>query len=94
MTFTITKAPRRPADKKTIKRLMDMQPHIQRGLSRLSRQRRQKDNRPYIRAGVIWVDRVKTTKLCQVEPGEKFTLFVTPQIVNDLRSVEPFLKVG
>ena len=91
VTFTITKAPRREAERKTIQRLMRMQSHIQKGLRNLARQRRQKDNRPYIRAGVIWVDRKRTTKLTRVEAGNTFTLRVTPHIIPDFRAVEKYL---
>jgi hypothetical protein len=91
VTFTITKAPRREAERKTIQRLMRMQPHIQSGLRDLARQRRRHDNRPYIRAGVIWVDRKRTTKLSRVAAGATFTLRVTPQIMPDYRSVEKYL---
>jgi uncharacterized Zn finger protein (UPF0148 family) len=91
VTFTITRTPQREAERKTIQRLMRMQPEIQRGLSRLAKQRRQKDNQPYSRAGKIWVNRVKTTKLTRVEPGESFTLHITPQIIGDIRSVEKHL---
>lgn len=91
VTFTLKKTPTRPADQKTIRRLMRMQPDIQRGLMRLARRRRQHDNRAYPRAGGIWVDRKKTTKLTRVEEGESFTLYLTPQILNDIRSVEKYL---
>ncbi|UCD74636.1 MAG: hypothetical protein JSV91_12710 [Phycisphaerales bacterium] len=94
VTFTIAKAPRREAERKTIQRLMRMQPHIQKGLRGLARQRRQKDNRPYIRAGVIWVDRKKTTKLTRVAVGETFTLRLTPQILPDIKAVEQYLTTG
>jgi hypothetical protein len=91
VTFTITTAPKREAERKTIRRLMRMQPHIQRGLDKLATQRRQKDNVTYIRAGVQWTNRAKTTKLTRVAPGESFTLTITPQIIPDIRSVEKFL---
>jgi hypothetical protein len=92
VTFTITKAPRRPADQKTIQRLMRMQPHIQRGLASLARRRRQHDNIETTRAGRPWVNRKRTTKLTRVLPGEQFTLMITPQVIPDLRSVERFLE--
>jgi len=92
VTFTITKAPSREAQRKTIQRLMRMQKDIQRGLDRLARQRRQKDNITYIRAGVEWVNRKRTTKLTRVSAGETFTLTITPQIIPDLKSVEKFLE--
>lgn len=94
VTFTITKAPSRTADRKTIHRLMGMQGHIQRGLTALAKQRRIKDNITYIRAGVEWVNRKRTTKLCRVVAGETFTLHITPQMIPDLKSVEKFLEAS
>ncbi|MEM7228135.1 MAG: hypothetical protein AAF432_04890 [Planctomycetota bacterium] len=91
VTFTITEQPKRDADKKTIQRLMRMQPHVQKGLRKLATKRRLHDNHTYIRAGVEWVNRKKTTKLVRPDKGESFTLFVTPQIIPDIRSVEKFL---
>ena len=90
--FTVTKTPPRTADQKTIRRLMRMQPHVQRGLSRLARKRRLEDNHTYIRAGVEWTDRAKTTKLTFPVQGESFTLFVTPQIIPDIQRVKKFLS--
>lgn len=94
VTFTIKKTPDREALRKTIQRLMRMQPEIQKGLSMLARRRRQKDNRTYIRAGVEWVDRKRTTKLTRVAPGETFTLLITPHIIPDLKSVESYLEAA
>ncbi len=92
VTFTITKAPQREAQRKTIQRLMRMQKEVQRGLDKLAARRKKKDNVTYIRAGVEWVNRKKTTKLTRVAAGESFTLTITPQIIPDLRSVEQFLE--
>lgn len=92
VTFTVKQTPKREAERKTIQRLMRMQPEIQRGLTQLAKQRRQKDNKPYIRAGKLWTNRVKTTKLTRVAPGESFTLHVTPHILPDLKSVEQHLE--
>jgi hypothetical protein len=92
VTYTITTMPRREAERKTILRLMQMQPDTRRTLKKLSRQRRTKDNRPYIRAGVLWVDRAKATRPVRVEAGASFTLELTPQILLDLRSVEKYLQ--
>ena len=94
VTFTIKSQPRRPADCKTIQRLMRMQREIQAGLSRLAIKRRNHDNVTYIRAGVEWVNRKRTTKLTRVVPGETFTLKITPQIIPDLKSVEKFLEAA
>ncbi len=92
VTFIVTKAPRREAERKTIQRLMRMQPDIQRGLKMLAKRRRQKDNVVTTRGGRPWVNRKRTTKITQVAPGETFTLEITPQIIPDLKSVQAYLK--
>ena len=92
VTFTITKLPRREAQRKTIQRLMQTQPAVQKGLKALQQQRRQKDNHTYVRAGRPWVDRARATRLTRVEKGATFTLRLTPQIIPDIRSVEQYLE--
>jgi hypothetical protein len=94
MTFTVTRAPRTTAAKKTLERLMGMQTSIQRGRKKLHTQRRLRDNVTYIRAGRKWVNRARATKLATAEPGNSFTLHVTPQMINDLRSVAGYLSIG
>jgi hypothetical protein len=91
ITFTVTEIPVRTAARKTIERLMRMQPQIQKGLDRLARRRRQKDNVRRSRAGRMFTSRVRTVKLAHLEAGASFTLRVTPQIVADLKSVEAYL---
>ncbi|MCZ6445071.1 MAG: hypothetical protein ACE10B_07490 [Phycisphaerales bacterium] len=92
VTFTVTNVPKRPAERKTILRLMRMQPQIRRGLKNLARRRRQHDNVPIRHGGKIWIIRAKATRLANVEPGATFTLTLTPQIIPDLKSVERYLK--
>ncbi|MHC4218982.1 MAG: hypothetical protein ACYSU7_11065 [Planctomycetota bacterium] len=92
VTFTVTTVPQRTAQRKTIERLMKMQPDIQRGLKLRARRRRQHDNIVDIRAGRKWIQRVRATKLARVETGQSFTLTLTPQIIPDVKSVERFLK--
>ena len=70
------------------------QTSIQSGRNKLANQRRLKDNVTYIRAGRKWVNRKRATKLAVAEPGATFTLLVTPQIVNDLKSVADCLEVA
>jgi len=92
-TFEVTAVPQRIAQQKTIRRLMRLQPEIQKGLALLSARRRRQDNRTYTRAGRPWTDRATMTKLTKMAAGERFTIHVTPQIVPDIRSVERFLTV-
>ncbi len=94
MTFTVQRTPQTTAGRKTIERLMGMQTSVQNGRSKLATLRRLKDNVTYIRAGRKWVNRKRVTKLAVAEPGATFTLLVTPQIVNDLKSVADCLEVA
>ncbi len=94
MTFTISREPRTPAARKTIERLMWMQPEVQKDLRKLARQRKQKDIRPTIRAGRVWFDRPRATRTARAEVGAAFTIRVTPQIVNDLQSVASYLEAS
>lgn len=91
VTFTVKSAPHRPADRKTIQRLMRMQRHIQKGLDKLADRRRREDNYKSPRAGRMWMTRAKMVKLTRVEKGEQFTLTITPQIMPDIKAVEKFL---
>ena len=91
VTFTINSVPKRVPERKTIGRLMKMQPDIRRGLKALAKKRRQHDNHTYIRCGRPWTNRARATQLIRVIPGETFTLTITPQIVADLKSVERYL---
>ncbi len=93
VTFVLTKVPKRTPQRKTIERLMRMQPRIQRGLKKLAQRRRRHDNVRYIRAGTEWVNRTKVTKLARLQPGATFTLMITPQIIPDIKSVESYLAV-
>ena len=92
VTFTIAKEPSRPAARKTIERLMWMQPSCVKDLSMLQRRRKQKDIKYTIRAGRVWFDRPRATRTARCVKGESFTLSVTPHIVNDLKSVAKYLE--
>ena len=91
MTFTVTAVPPTAAKVKTIERLMWMQPEMQKGMRMLQRRRRQKDNITYVRAGRAWTNRKRATRLQRCEAGQEFTIRVTPQITNDLKSVANWL---
>ncbi|MDA0802401.1 MAG: hypothetical protein O2819_01395 [Planctomycetota bacterium] len=93
VTLAVTKVPAKVSHIKTLQRLMRMQPDIQRGLSKVAKARHRK-NREQPRGGRIWVARIRATKLIRVAEGETFTLFVTPQIVPDLRAVSHYLKAA
>ena len=94
LTFTVKSEPKRPATRKTIERLMWMQPQVKKDHSMLQRRRKQKDIKYTIRAGRVWFDRPRATRTVRCEKGASFTLHVTPQIVNDLKSVEKYLTIA
>jgi hypothetical protein len=91
VTFQISTLPSTPAAKKTVMRLMRLNPRAQRTLTKLSRNRVNNLNERRPRAGRMWLTRVPATRLVKVAVGEKFTLTMTPQLVNDVKSVEQFL---
>lgn len=93
ITFTVKRVPDRAASRKTLRRLMRMQPVIQKGLRMLALRRAAVDNVPTRRGGRIWMNRAKTTKLTYIRAGETFTLLITPQIMPDIRSVEAYLDM-
>lgn len=94
MTFTIVKAPKAESARKTLTRLMQMQPGIKKGLATLKVRREREDNIYKKRGGRPWVSRVRAAKLVNVADGETFTLRVTPQILPDLRSVGKYLSAA
>ena len=91
VTFTVTSMPKNERATKTLRRLMNMQPEIQKGLSMLARRRAKIDNVPTRRAGRVWVNRATPTSLTRVAIGESFTLQLSPQIIPDVKSVEKYL---
>mgnify|MGYP001826869825 CR=1 FL=1 len=94
VTFTISSLPKREASRKTIQRLMQLQPSVRGGLKKLQERRKRTDNRTYVRAGKDWTDRVKATRLTRVTPGESFTLTLTPQLLPDVRSIEKYVDMS
>lgn len=89
--FTIKSEPRRAGERRTLERLMRMQPEIQKGLRKLAKRRGRDENYDRRRAGGTWTVRVKSTRLARVAKGETFTLRLTPQILPDVKSVAKYL---
>ncbi|MEQ8318056.1 MAG: hypothetical protein RIE77_00730 [Phycisphaerales bacterium] len=92
VSCTITGLPRSEAGKKTIGRLMKLDPEIQRGLRRAQTRRRQ-NMKVYVRGGRDWYAREKCGKGGQVRVGESFTIPYAPQLSDDIKSVEKYLKL-
>ena len=94
VTFTLTSVPRRAAERKTLDRLMRMEPGIVRGMKKLQKKRRMVDNVTTIRAGRKWTSRARVTRITHLVPGATFTISVTPQIEPDLKSVQKYLDAS
>lgn len=92
MTFSVRAVPERAAQVKTIERLMGLQTSAQRARQKVARQRARTDNVTYVRAGRRWTNRARVTKVVRCEAGAEFSIRVTPQIINDVKSVEQFLE--
>ena len=93
VTFTVTKLPSGAGHRRTIERLMRMQPEVQKELKRRHARRRQSDNRQTRRGGRTWISRAGAVQLIRCEPGRSFTLTLTPQLIPDVRSVQRFLTI-
>lgn len=90
VTFTINALPRTERQRKTLQRLMRLQPTVQRTLTRLANARRR--NTPWTqRGGRLFARRKSPTKLVLPTVGASFTLRLTPQILPDIKSVERYL---
>jgi len=90
--FTIKEVPYEARRRKTIHRLMRMNPTVQGALDRLATERLRSGNRRTARAGRIWLAREECTKVVNVTKGASFTLRITPQILGDIKSVEKYLE--
>jgi len=90
VTFTIKAMPRTARQRKTLQRLMRLQPKVQRTLTRIATVRRretpweQRGGRPFAR-------RKSPTKVVVPSVGASFTLKLTAKIIPDIKSVETYL---
>jgi len=90
LTFTIKAMPRTERQRKTLQRLMRLQPGVQRTLTKLATVRRRET--PWTqRGGRLFARRKTPTKVVVPSVGATFTLRVTPQIIADIKSVERYL---
>ncbi len=91
VTFSISRVPSALGRRKTLLRLMRMQPSVKRTLTKLQtiRDRGNKRNR---RGGRIWLSRMVASQVVRVEKGVEFTVKVTPQIMPELRALAPYLS--
>lgn len=93
ISISVKTLPAEPRHRKTIERLMRMQPAVQRTLTRVAR-KRGRDNPLNQRGGRMWVSRIPATRCVGAEVGAKFTLRVTPKIIPDVMAVARFLEIA
>lgn len=92
ITLAITKAPTRPDDIDTLRRLMRMDPRAKAALDRARRNR----DRTLVsrqRGGRQWAVRQRAGKLVHPEVGATWSVSYRPQIAPDLAAVSEFISV-
>lgn len=89
---TIAKAPRNAAGRKTLERLMRLQPSVARGL-RSSHRKRQQNLNVYNRGNRDWTSRKPCGKIVKVAAGQTWTMTFSANLAPDLASVAECIKV-
>ncbi len=89
---SVTKSPRRPAQIKTIERLMRQDVSAKRALA--SAQGRRRLITPIrTRGGRRWYVRLHPAKIVRVENGASWEMTYIPHLAGEFRSVEKFLDI-
>ncbi len=93
VTISVKKVPLEARHRKTIERLMRLQPAIQRTLTRVAR-RRGRENPVNQRGGRMWISHIPATRCVAAEKGAQFSLRVTPKIIPDVLAVQRFIEIA
>ncbi len=89
---TITKSPSNAGGRKTLERLMRLEPAIAKGLRR-AHHKRQQNLEVYNRGNRDWTKRVPCGKFVQPIKGQAWSMKFTAPLAADLKSIESFIKV-
>lgn len=92
ISCTVTKAPRAAAGRKTLERLMRLDPETKLGLRKAAKNRAQ-TTIVYNRGNRDWVKRQNCGKLVRVEKGASWKMPFDVNIAKDLASVADCLKI-
>ncbi len=93
VTISVIKVPKEARHRKTIERLMRLQPAVQRTLTRVARERTR--TTPWNqRGGRMWAARIAATRCVGAELGAKFQLKVTPKIIPDVLAIARFVSIA
>ena len=92
VSIEIIATPRRAAARKTLARVCGKDP------ATAKRHRTQKTKRPswqeWIRGGRFWHHQMKTKSAATLEPGSRYTVRATVDVMRDLESVKGCVKVA
>jgi len=89
---TVTKPPRAAGPRKTIERLMRLDPANAKSLRRAQHLRARRMHR-YIRGNRLWTSREKAARVVRVSDGTSWSMPLSAQVVPDLKSVAQYLSV-
>ena len=92
ITCTVVHDPRTDDRKQTILRLMRRDPGVSKRL-RAGQANRRRSMVSYIRGGRRWYARQRSGADARLNVGQSWTMPYTPDLANDLRSVQNYLKI-
>lgn len=92
VTVEITAPPRNAAATKTLCRICRKDPQVVRHLRWVDRHR--PSDRPKQRGGRLWHHRMKRPLGVKLEPGQRYNVLATVDVIRDLESVARWVKVS
>ena len=90
---TVTKAPRAAGGRKTLERLMRLQPSVAKGL-RASQHKRAQTTIVYNRGNRDWVKRQTCGKIVRAVKGATFTMTYSVNLEADIASIKDCLQIS
>lgn len=93
VTLRVKTVPATAKARKTIERLMRLNPKAQRTLDKVAKVRGRTTPLNQ-RGGRMWASRIPATKCVGCEAGATFPLRITPQIIPDVASVGRYIEIA
>ena len=93
VTLRVKTVPTTAKGRKTIERLMRLNPKVQRTLDKVAKVRGRTTPLNQ-RGGRMWASRMVATKCVNCEAGATFPLRITPQIMPDVASVGRYIEIA
>jgi len=91
IALQIKAMPTSEAARKTVVRLCSKDPDVQRINRR--RKRSRPSLRTKMRGGRFWQHRMKARSAAEIEPGRRYTILASPDVIRDLPSVRRWIDV-